>query len=282
MATMHAPRRPALIGPPGHRDRVAVVAVMLAAVVAWMVLALSPTHPMSGSDSMVGPMTSHASHHHGDTAMTMAPMWQPTLGRLAGWTVMVVAMMLPPALPLVLALRQVTSRLGRGRWTVLGTASFVGAWVAAGAVLIGVDAALSVSPASTLLDHHPQIVAGAAALFAGGYQFTPLKRSCLTACRSPRQLVLTRWRGSHPAADVTRIGAQYGVVCVGCCWALMLLMLAVGWPALPVMVVMSAAMAAERLLPRARMLMTVLAIASIVLGVLLLAGIVPAAHIIGG
>lgn len=197
---------------------------------------------------------------------------------------MVVAMMLPPALPLVITLRAITRRR-RASWrlTVLGTVAFTGPWFAAGALLLGTDLLLGPgTPAGAWLERFPQWVAGTAAILAGAYQFTPAKRACLTACRSPRQLALTEWHGTEPGSDVTRIGLRYGLVCVGCCWALMLLTLAVGWPALPVMVVLSVAMAAERLLPRVRPLVPAIAIAAIALGIALLVGIVPAGHIVGG
>lgn len=261
-----------------HPDRVLAVAVLLVAVAAWCWLAYGhDTHP-----TPTGQLPTTTGHGHGPGVVGEG--LSPSAIRLGGWSVMVLAMMLPPALPLVLSLRQVTRRrrtsLGL---TALGTAAFIAPWIAAGALLIVLDLALgTATPTGAWLADHPQLVAGSAAIVAGAYQFTPLKRACLTACRSPRQLVLTEWHGREPSSDVTRIGLRYGLVCVGCCWALMLLTLAVGWPALSVMVVLSAAMAAERLLPRVRPLVPGIALLAIALGIALLVGIVPAGLIVGG
>jgi predicted metal-binding membrane protein len=69
--------------------------------------------------------------------------------------------------------------------------------------------------------------AGAAVFaVAGVYQFVPLKRACLTHCRTPLAYFLTRWRNSPPG--VFRMGFDHGLYCVGCCWALMTTALAVG------------------------------------------------------
>lgn len=255
-------------------DRVVVVAVLLIAGAAWVVVA--GTHV----DLASGP----SMHHAGAGYVHGATLVDQSVGRLTGWTVMVLAMMLPPALPLVQMLRMVTARRRRSSaLTLVGSAAFTLPWIAAGTLLIAADLTVGrVNPTGPWLTLHPQVTAGVAAVAAGTYQFTPVKRACLAACRSPRQLALTQWHGVNPARDVVGMGLRYGVVCVGCCWALMLLTLAVGWAIMPVMVVLSAVMAAERLLPRVRPLVPCIAVASVALGIALLTGIVPAGHIIGG
>lgn len=169
----------------------------------------------------------------------------PTVG---GWAVMVAAMMLPPTLPLVRTLALLED--GRWRLPMLGVGALTALWLAVGAVLVALATALA-----AVLPHAPrahEIAAGVALVAAGGYQFTPLKAACLTACRTPRWFVLRYWHGRSPAAETLRLGAAYGAACVGCCWALMALCVVVGAAALPAMVALTALMAVERLTPRGR------------------------------
>lgn len=281
---------------PGRRagtsiDRAVVVALVSAvAAAAWLLIAFGYGHqnvPDAASTSVpdVTAATEATGHgQHSAAAAGLAPGFATAMLRLSGWGLMVLAMMLPPALPLVHTVRSITRRRA-GSWalTALGTAAFILPWIAVGVLLVSLDVVLTlVTAASEWTQRNGQLVASLAAIAAGLYQFTPAKRACLTACRSPRQLALTHWHGLVPASDVVQIGIRYGVVCVGCCWALMLLTLAVGWPAMPVMIVMTAVMAAERLVPRVRPLIPAIALVAIALGIALLAGIVPAGHIIGG
>jgi predicted metal-binding membrane protein len=161
---------------------------------------------------------------------------------------MVVAMMLPPTLPLVRALA--TLHDGRLRLPLLGIGAVVGVWLAVGIALVGLALAVSlVVPAGPRAQ---EVAAGVALLAAGAYQFTPLKAACLTACRTPRWFVLRYWHGRSAGVETLRIGAAYGVACVGCCWALMALCVVGGAAALPSMVGLTALMAVERLTPRGR------------------------------
>ena len=206
-----------------------------------------------------------AGHAHGSAGLGPSPV--------AGWALMVVAMMLPPALPLLQTVRRLVSRRRAPTALVaLAAATFLGVWLLAGLGFLLGD--LLLAPVAR---HLPaQIVAGTAAVGAGLYQFTPVKRACLTACRSPRGVALAAWCGARPAAvEVAAIGWRFGIVCVGCCWALMLLTFTVGAGAMPVMVLVSAVMLAERLLPRTRRLVPAVALGCVALGVLILAGIVP-------
>jgi predicted metal-binding membrane protein len=79
---------------------------------------------------------------------------------------------------------------------------------------------------------------------AGIYQFTPFKSSCLRACRTPADFLMQRWgRGAF------RLGLEHGLWCLGCCWALMAALFAVGVMSLGWMALIAAFIAAERLLP---------------------------------
>lgn len=284
--TTERPERPAAIA---RRDgRTVAIAVLLLAGAAWAVLVARHGLPdLSGSG---------CGHHHqaaacapavpqdvvtgppgrfgpdGSTAVTAAGI----LDSLTGWVVMVVAMMLPPALPLLRVVSRLAGRQARpGLLVVCAGLAFVGVWAVAGVLLIALDALVVVLDPAVLREH-PQLTSGLATIAAGLYQFTPLKRACLTACRSPFGIAATRWGGLRPPAlEAAGIGLRFGLVCVGCCWALMLLTLAVGIAALPVMVVASVLMALERLAPRSRSLVPLLGAGAVVLGLLILLGLLP-------
>jgi predicted metal-binding membrane protein len=90
--------------------------------------------------------------------------------------------------------------------------------------------------------------AGAALLMiAGVYQLTPMKHACLRACQSPLGFLMSRWRGGVTGA--LRMGIQHGALCVGCCWALMLLLFAGGVMNLTVIATLTALVALEKLTP---------------------------------
>ncbi len=91
---------------------------------------------------------------------------------------------------------------------------------------------------------------GAAVLAAAGlFQLSPLKRRCLHACHAPLPFIAARWQGLRPARESLRLGVAHGLFCVGCCWALMLLMFVVGTGSVGWMLILGAVMAAEKNLP---------------------------------
>ncbi len=196
---------------------------------------------------------------------------------LAGWAVMVVAMMLPPALPLFRAVERLGSRRGDGRALILASgAGFLLVWIGTGLALwmagtVIARLLLQIPDAAS----YSRLISGGAAIFAGLYQFTPLKKACLTACRSPVGVVMQHWRGIAPTKEAARIGLTFGAICVGCCWALMVLTLAVGALAMPLMVVVSLFMLAERLVPSVRALIPAEAALACGLGILILIGALP-------
>ncbi len=254
--------------------RALVVLVLAVATLAWLWLALRPGHDHGFPDLVA--RTTHGHHDHTHTDLGPDPVG-PLLTWLAGWVVMVVAMMLPPALPLLRTVRRLTARRARPLLLLAAcTAGFVLAWTLAGVVLVAAATWLELMLSSWhWLGEHPGVPSGLAAIGAGAYQLTPLKAACLTACRSPLGLVATTWTGTRgPAVESALVGLRFGAVCVGCCWALMTLTLVVGVAALPLMALVGALMAAERLLPRVRALVPAVAVGAMALGVLLLAGVI--------
>ena len=104
---------------------------------------------------------------------------------------------------------------------------------------------------------------GAGVLAAAGlFQWSALKYRCLDQCRSPFGFVSSRWHGRSPAREAFRIGVDHGLFCVGCCWALMLMMFVVGTGSIGWMLALAAVMAAEKNLSWGRRLATPVGVAA--------------------
>jgi len=234
-----------------HRRALSLTVVVISAG-AWTALAVA------------GGALGHPDGHH-------ARAGGPVGIAVAGWAVMVVAMMLPPALPMLDVLRALLARHRRAALLVaVAAAAFVAVWTAVGGLLVAADTLLR-ALAGPWLDVHPQLVPGLALVGAGLYQFTPLKRSCLRACRSPRGFAIAHWHGLRPAAvEVCVVAGAYALSCVGCCWALMAVSLVVGVAALPLMVVLAAVTAAERLARHGRSLTAPVGVVAVFLGLAVL------------
>jgi predicted metal-binding membrane protein len=167
---------------------------------------------------------------------------------VAGWTLMTVAMMLPTSLPLVTTFRAlVRQRPDRLRLVTLLIVGYLCVWTAFAFVAhvgdLGIHRAVD---QIGWLHAHAWLIGAATVLWAGIYQFTPLKYRCLEKCRSPLSFVMVHWRGGNPHLQALRLGVSHGMFCVGCCWSLMLLMFAVGAGNLGWMLALGAVMAAEK------------------------------------
>jgi predicted metal-binding membrane protein len=146
---------------------------------------------------------------------------------VAGWNLMTVAMMLPTIVPLLHILRRTAGPSLSAAVTIAAIAGYVGVWSTFGLAAHVLDYLIHQGVEANAWLHASQWVIGAAPLLvAGVYQFTPLKHLCLEKCRSPFSFVAARWRGDRPRRHAVRIGIDHGVFCLGCCWALMLLMFA--------------------------------------------------------
>jgi predicted metal-binding membrane protein len=187
---------------------------------------------------------------HHDDLLEGGPGFGPALLLfLVSWQVMVAAMMLPSSLPMVRMFSVASARVpGRGR--VL--AAFVGAyalvWSAFGLLAFLGDAGLHAAVASSpWLESNDWAIAPSVLLLAGAFQFTPLKDACLRACRHPASFMRRHYR--RGAGGAFELGARHGLFCVGCCWALMLVMFAVGAASLVWMAVLTALMVHEKTRP---------------------------------
>jgi predicted metal-binding membrane protein len=170
---------------------------------------------------------------------------------LVGWLLMTTAMMMPTAAGIVRAFDRVTgARPDALRLRLSLVAGFLGVWLVVGYVFRGADVLVHLGVSSIgWLGERPSLVGAASFAVAGAYQFSALKHRCLTACRTPRSFILRGWGGGRPGVDALRIGVDYGRSCIGCCWALMLVMFGVGASSLAWMLALAAVMAGERFAP---------------------------------
>jgi predicted metal-binding membrane protein len=190
------------------------------------------------------------------------------------WLLMVSAMMLPTALPLVALFRRlVAGRDDAAGLTTRVLAGYALAWLAFGVIAHALDALVRVAAQrSDWLALHGAWVAAFVLVGAGLFQFSALKYRCLEQCRTPFSFVTSRWSGRAPARDAWRIGIDHGVFCVGCCWAIMLVMFVVGVGSVGWMLALAAIMAAEKNLPWGKRLRTPLGVALIGWGSLVAVG----------
>jgi predicted metal-binding membrane protein len=172
----------------------------------------------------------------------------PLVVHALAWLLMIGAMMLPTTYPLMSMFRRATAaRADATRLALLVVAGYVAAWLAFGVVAHGLDAALRwlASGSAWLFAHGREVTAGVLA-GVGLFQFSSLKYRCLDKCRAPFGFVTSRWHGREPRREAFRIGLDHGMFCVGCCWALMLVMFVVGTGSLGWMLALALAMAAEK------------------------------------
>ena len=143
------------------------------------------------------------------------------------WLAMMAAMMLPAIGPVALAQRMVVRARGEGAITsVAFVASYLTVWLLMGLVPLLAFLAFRNLPVEAQSRPWLRIVAGAVLVVAGVYQLTPLKGTCLRACRSPLSFVQTQ--NATGTRGALRAGASYGAYCVGSCWVLMMVLLVVG------------------------------------------------------
>lgn len=165
---------------------------------------------------------------------------------LAVWVVMLGAMMLPTVVPLARLFAPVSARAPGPRRARAGLyAGYLAVWTAFAPVALFGDAGLHLLVHSwPWLAAHAGLILGSALLLAGAFQFSPLKNACLTACRNPAAFLWQHYRRGVRGALV--LGVRHGVSCVGCCWALMLVMFATGVGGLAWMLGITAVMVAEK------------------------------------
>jgi len=183
------------------------------------------------------------------------------------WGIMMAAMMLPSALPMILTFVELSQRTGepaRGR-------SFIAAYL-----VVWLAFSVAATAAQWVLQYrgwvNPMIVStsawltGGLLLIAGIYQFSSLKQLCLSGCRTPIGFLMGEWRAG--ARGAFRMGIRHGLFCVGCCWALMALLFVGGVMNLAWIAALSIAVAIEKLAPGGARLGAVLGVGLIAAGLI--------------
>jgi predicted metal-binding membrane protein len=190
-----------------------------------------------------------------------------TLGWFLGvWIVMMAAMMFPSVSPTV----ALYARMSRSRGLpVAFTTGYVATWAAAGVVAFLVALTTTRAADGALAwDSAGQRIAGATLLVAAGYELTPLKDVCLGKCRSPLGTLLGSWRDGR--AGAFRMGLGNGAWCVGCCWALMAALFALGVMSVTWMAAVAGLIALEKTIPWRRVATYGTTTVLVVLGVVML------------
>jgi predicted metal-binding membrane protein len=198
------------------------------------------------------------------------------------WVAMMAAMMFPSVAPTVLMydrLRAGHHARGKGAApdaTALFVAGYLCVWTAAGLAAYGLfELVRALDPAFLAWNEAGRYLTGGVIVAAAAYQLTPVKQACLVKCRSPMMFLAERWR--HGRRGGLELGLRHGAWCLGCCWALMAALFAVGVMSLGWMALIAVFIAGEKLLPWpavARRTVAVLLLA-LGLGVALVPGDVP-------
>jgi predicted metal-binding membrane protein len=230
-------------------DRAALVtyvALLLVTAASWVHVVAS-----MGADDMAG------------TEMAMAPTVGDATAYVASWGVMMAAMMLPSAWPMI-GLYAATQRNAGPAAVATAVALFaltyLGLWTLTGLPVYVASLQLMAVGTSTLAF----VVAGVL-VAAGIFQLTPLKQVCLRHCRSPLGFLLGHWRAGWRGA--LAMGWAHAVYCLGCCWALMVVLVVAGAMGLPWVLLIACLVAAEKLLPRGEWVARLTGVALVLLGV---------------
>jgi predicted metal-binding membrane protein len=161
---------------------------------------------------------------------------------LSTWAVMMAAMMLPSAAPAVVAYRDAVPPARQGVATAWFAVGYLALWAAAGLIGYGLlEAGRTIAPGAFAWDDAGRWVAAGVLVVASVYELTPPKRACLARCRGRE--VDGRRTGGLSA------GVRYGGWCLGCCWAMMAALFALGAMSLVWMAVITVLVAAQKLLP---------------------------------
>jgi predicted metal-binding membrane protein len=236
------------------RDPTVPALVGVVSLAAWIVLWQLGHSPSGGG-----------AHDHGAAgheALSAASTTALGATFVLSWIVMTAAMMLPTTIPLLQIFRRLTmARSDRATLLLLVALGYLAAWAACGVIVFGAARAIHLfASGSAWLVANPQIPTAALLLVAGAFQFSAMKYRCLDKCRSPLSFVTSRWRGSRERWHSFTLGVEHDAFCVGCCWALMLLMFVTGTASLLWMVALGGVMAVEKNAPWGRRLSTTLGV----------------------
>lgn len=248
------------------RDKVLILAcITLITALAWVYL-LHVEQQMSSSVVQSNMMAA--------MGMAIDAPWTAAdlLLTFAMWAVMMVGMMGPSAAPMILLFGAAqASRRGHGASMAAGIfgLGYIVVWVAFSAIATLAQWALHETAllSAAMAVSSPRI-GGAVLIAAGIYQLTPWKNSCLTHCRSPLSFLMTHWREGKWGAF--EMGARHGAYCLGCCWALMVVLFVVGVMNLVWVAVLTAFILLEKIGPHGALVARLSGTVLIILGIVVL------------
>jgi predicted metal-binding membrane protein len=224
-----------------RRDRaVTLVALIVASLLAWAYILLGAGMDMASMQMQTMSMP----------GMAMPSAWTASYFflMLAMWAVMMIAMMLPSAAPMILLFATIERRRRQESpfvATFVFAAAYIVVWIGFSltATLLQwqLDRLALLSP---MMATTSKLIGGGIFLAAGLYQFTPLKQACLRNCQSPLEFISRYWE-----MGPFGIGIRHGLYCVGCCWMLMLLLFVGGIMNLIWVALIAAVILLEKLLP---------------------------------
>lgn len=187
------------------------------------------------------------------------------------WVVMMIAMMFPTVAPIVLMHRMVSKRRGSGEWpTAAFVLGYLIVWSAIGVVPLLAFLGFRNLSAEAADSRWLPSLAGGVLVVAGAYQFTSWKAVCLKACRNPMTFLMTHDFGGGARSSL-RAGLSHGAYCLGCCWALMAVLVVVGLMNLVWMAVLAVVFLAEKNWRHGVGLTKLVGLALLVLGIAVLA-----------
>ena len=253
------------------RDKVFVLVALTA------VIALSWGYVLAGAGmNMTAPEMTRLASSDGMAKM-MPAVWDIGYAALMFfmWWIMMVAMMLPSATPMVLLFATINRKQKEKGNPYVATTLFASAylivWAGFSIVAVALQWSLeALALLSPMLISASIVFGGGLLLAAGIYQLTPIKQACLKKCRSPLQFILTRWRNGGDGAFY--MGVEHGAYCVACCWFLMGLLFFGGVMNLYWIIGLSVIVLIEKTIPGGRWVSHFLGIVLIICGGIVLAG----------
>ncbi len=219
-----------------RRDRIIIgVSIAIMALLGWAYLV-----QMTAASGQAMAMSSHASWN-----------WQTVGLNTMMWSVMMVAMMLPTASPMIMSFSRVHHQQQAGT-AMLSTAVFIAGYLSIWCAFSVIAAISQVVLHNSDLLSSPMgktgpLLGAGLMIIAGAFHWSPLKEACLDKCRSPLSFLLLEWRKGKRGAFI--MGLRHGVFCMGCCWALMLLMFVGGVMNLAWMALLAVYMLLEKVIP---------------------------------
>jgi predicted metal-binding membrane protein len=251
---------------------VTVTALIILVLLAWAWLFAGAGMEMQAAEPHSMPQMDHG--HRSPSPMAMGDDgWTASRTALtfAMWWVMMVAMMLPAAAPVILLYARATAGQGKRPAVASFLGGYLGVWAlfAAGATALQVG----LTKAELLSDHWMRsesiLLTAALLIVTGLYQLSPAKAACLRHCQNPAQIISRYFREGRLGA--ARMGAIHGAFCVGCCWSLMALLFVGGVMNLAWIAALTVLVAAEKLLPFGRRIPVVTGVALVLAGLALIA-----------